>query len=292
MNHLILGGTGTVGSRLIPKLLARGEHVRGLTRSADRASRLPRGVTSVVGDLTDPESYERTFHEVDSLFLLIGNTLTELHEGLVAVNEARRAGIQRVVYLSARAIESGPHIPHFAAKLGIEAALRDSGIPFTILRPNNFVQVDHWFAEAIVNFGVYPQPLGGVGVSRIDVDDVAEAAANALLLPDHGGRTYSLSDPTPLTGEDCARIYASVLGREVKYAGDDFEAYSAQARAMIPAWLLWDGILMYELFQAKGMVATEAELRETREILRRDLAPMESFARAMVESLTAASPAA
>ena len=267
MNHLVLGGTGTVGSAVVRGLLERGEGVRVLTRTEERARTLPEGATPVVGDLTDPDTYGHVFTDFDSLFLLIANSIAELHEGLAALNEARRAGVKRIVYLSVHGPELGPHIPHFSAKTAIEDAIKQSGIPYTILRPNNFYQNDYWFKDAIVDYGVYPQPIGDVGVSRVDVRDIGEAAVNALTGSGYEGRTYTLAGPEPLTGEDCARVYGEALGRQVRYGGNDLEAFSQQLRQMVPGWMAWDFQLMYAMFQKEGLAATDEQLRETEEIV-------------------------
>jgi uncharacterized protein YbjT (DUF2867 family) len=263
MSHLILGGTGNVGSGVVRGLLARGEKVRVLTRSAEKAKALPTGATAVIGDLQDPSTFESIFAGVDGVFLLNGLVPTELQEGLAAVNEARRAGVRRLVYLSVQDVEKGAHIPHFASKIAIERAIVGSGIPFTILRPNNFYQNDVLFQEAITRYGVYPQPIGDVGVSRVDVRDIAAAAVNALTQPGHEGKAYVIAGPEPLTGQQTAGIYSRVLGREILYAGNDLAAWSKQAMASLPAWLVYDLGLMYAMFQATGLKASDAQQKET-----------------------------
>ena len=283
MKHLVLGGTGTVGSVVVRELLGRGEEVRVLTRSEQRAHALPEGVAGFVGDLIEPGTYEPAFTRIDTVFLLVGNNITELHEGLAALAEARRAGVHRVVYLSASNLEQGRHIPHLAAKLAIEQALRESGVPFTILRPNNFYQNDSGFEAVIRRFGVYPQPIGRIGLSRVDVGDIGVAAVNALTQPGHEGRTYTLVGPEALTGPDCAAAYGEALGREVRYGGDDLTAFAAQAKQWLPAWLVWDLVHMYGMFQEKGMVATEEHLAETREILGRAPQRFGDFVRSTIE---------
>lgn len=279
MKHLILGGTGTVGGAVVRALLARGEAARVLTRSEESARALPAGAEGVVGDLNDPDCYERVFADFDALFLLNAVSSTELQEGLAAVNEARRAGAGRIVYLSVQNAEGAPHVPHFASKTAIETAIRASGVPFTILRPNNFYQNDYWFRTPVVEYGVYPQPLGAAGTSRVDVRDIAEVAVRVLTEPGFDGRTITLAGPRALTGEDCARDYAAALGREVRYAGDDLDAWAAQARQMLPGWMVYDFRLMYAHFQRHGLVATSAELAEMEALLGRPPRDFADFAR-------------
>ena len=269
MTTLVIGGTGTVGQDVVRGLLRRDRSVRVLTRSQDHADTLPDGAHPVIGDLEDPATYDHIFEEVDALFLLNPVSMAELHQGLAAFHEARRVGVDRVVYLSVHDVEKAPDAPHFAAKIGVERALKDSGLSYTILRPNNFYQNDHWFAEAILEHGVYPQPLGTVGLSRVDTRDVARAAVNALTQPGHDQKTYALVGPDVLTGPDCAAVYAEVLDTDVAYGGDDLDAWEAQARSMLPAWMAYDFRIMYAMFQEKGLVATDAQRDETRTILGR-----------------------
>ncbi len=267
MKHLILGGTGTVGGAVVRELMERGEAVKVLTRSPEKARALPEGAESVVGDLRDPGSYHRVFSDFDTLFLLNAVIDTELQEGLAAVNEARRAGAARIVYLSVHDAEKGPHVPHIASKLAIEEAIRRSGIPYTIVRPNNFYQNDYWFREVILEHGIYPQPIGDVGISRVDVRDIAEAAANALTRTGFENRSFALVGPEPLTGADCARAYSEVFGREVRYGGNDLQAWARESGKMLPAWMVYDLALMYALFQDRGLHATAEQIAETERIV-------------------------
>ena len=269
MRHLVLGGTGTVGGAVVEGLLEAGEDVRVPTRSEEKAASLPDGAVGVVGDLREPDDYAKIFRDFDRMFLLNAVSITELHEGLAALNEALRAGVERVVYLSVHDAEKGRHIPHFSSKLAVEDALRDADVPYTILRPNNFFQNDLWSREALVDHGIYPQPIGDRGLSRVDVGDIADAAVRALTRPGHEGRTYTLVGPDVLTGEDCAGAWAAGLDREVRYAGDDLDAWAAQARQQLPEWMVYDFRLMYRTFQEEGLAATDEQLEETREILGR-----------------------
>ena len=267
MKHLILGGTGTVGGAVARELMERGEAVKVLTRSPEKARALPEGAESVVGDLRDPGCYHRVFLDFDTLFLLNAVTDTELQEGLAAVNEARRAGAARIVYLSVHDAEKGPHVPHFAAKLAIEEAIRRSGISYTILRPNNFYQNDHWYQDVIMEHAIYPQPIGDVGIARVDVRDIAEAAANALTRTGFENRSFALVGADPLTGAECARAYGEVFGREVRYGGNDLQAWARESGKMLPAWMVYDLALMYALFQDRGLHATAEQIAETERIV-------------------------
>ena len=168
MKFLVLGATGTVGSQVARELIARGHQIRVLTRDPAKAASLGSGVEVVKGDLLDPPTLKTLFTGVDGAFLLNGVSITESQEGLMAVTAARVAGLKRIVYLSVQQADSAPHLPHFGSKVGIEFAIKHSGIPYTILRPSNFYQNDFWYKDVILEYGVYPQPIGDVGISRVD----------------------------------------------------------------------------------------------------------------------------
>ena len=282
MNYLVIGGTGTVGQDVVAGLLQQNATVRVLTRSEEHADKLPNGAIPVLGDLEDPTTYDQIFQGVDKLFLLNAVSMTELHQGLAAVNEAHRAGVDHVVYLSVHAPETIPNAPHIASKIAIENALKESGLTYTILRPNNFYQNDYWYEEAIAQQGVYPQPIGDVGLSRVDTRDVAQAAINAFTQPGHENKTYTLAGPDALTGEECAEIYADLLDRPVTYGGDDLNAWAAEMQSMLPGWMVYDFRLMYEAFQENGFAATDAQRNETRRILGHEPRSFRAFAKEAV----------
>jgi uncharacterized protein YbjT (DUF2867 family) len=269
MEILVIGGTGTVGGEVVRLLQGQDHKVRVLTRSAARAGELPEGVEAAVGDLADPESLRGPLGGADGVFLATPLAPEETRLGLNATEAAKNAGVGRLVYMSVHRVEDGPRIPHFASNLPIERAVRDSGTSWTILRPNNFFQNDLWVRDAIVGHGVYPQPIGGVGLSRVDVRDIADAAVAALTGPGHEGKTYPLVGPGVLTGEATASVYSRLLGRPVRYGGDDLDAWAEQARGLMPGWMVDDLRVMYEHFQRHGLVATEEDLTAVREALGR-----------------------
>jgi uncharacterized protein YbjT (DUF2867 family) len=266
MNVLVTGGTGTVGSQVVRELVTRGEQVQVLTRDPAKGQRLPSGVKAVTGNLGTVETVRRVFKGVDSVFLINTVSPTEVHEGLLAVCALRRENVKRLVYVSVHHADRAPWLPHFGGKLGVEDAVRQSGVPYTILRPNNFYQNDYWLKDAILN-GVYPQPLGDAGLSRVDVRDIAEAAAVALTSSGHEGQTYDIVGPEVLTGSSTAATWARALGRDVAYAGNDLDAWEKQSLQYMPDWLVYDFREMFAFFQEKGLKASAEALERQARLL-------------------------
>ena len=264
MSILVTGGTGTVGSEVVRELLARGQQVQVLTRDPGKA-KLPAGVTAVQGDLGQVETVRRVFKGVDGVFLINTVSPTEIYEGLMAMCAMRLENVKRVVYVSVQDADKAAWLPHFGGKVGVEEAVRRSGIPFTILRPNNFYQNDYYYKDVLLQYGVYPQPIGSAGLNRVDVRDIAEAAAVALTSGGHEGESYDLVGPEVHTGESTAAVWARALGKPIAYGGDDLEAWEKQSLQYMPDWAVFDFKNMYAFFQEHGLKATpEAIERQTR----------------------------
>ena len=278
MNILVIGGTGTVGSQVVRDLLAKQVGVSVLSRNPDKAAKLHPGAKIVKGDLLDPATVRSAFSGVDSVFMLNALSPTETNEGLMGVNGARLAGVKKFVYMSVQALTIAPHLPHFGSKIPVEIALKASGVPYTILQPNNFYQNDFWFKDVILKYGIYPQPLGPKGASRVDVRDIADAAINALTGSRFDGKSYALVGPESMTGVRTAEIWSQVLGRPIAYGGDDMDAWEKQAAQTLPPWLAFDFRMMYEFFHKGGFVATPAEVASTAEIVGHPLRRFEDYA--------------
>ncbi len=259
MNVLIIGGIGTVGSQVATKLVTKEVKVKVLTRYPHVSNRLPDSVTLCSGDLELPETLGAAFYQADAMFLANAMSPTETAQGLAAVEAAKRAGVKKIVYLSVPMPEDSKHIPHFKSKIPVEEAIRQSGALYTILRPNNFFQNDYWFREALLQHRIYPQPIGSIGLNRVDVRDIADAAVNAILRDGYEGKEYPIYGPDPLTGNATADIYSRIIGEEIRYGGDDLDAWFEQSRNVLPGWMAEDFRIMYQYFQDKGLRATERD---------------------------------
>ncbi len=285
MKILVIGGTGTVGGVVVARLAKRGDAVRVLTRSAARAGSLPAGAEGAVGDLAVPKSLEQPMAGVDAVFLLVPVHPEEIRLGLNGVEAAKAAKVGRLVYLSVFGAEAAPDVPHFIGKVPVEQAVRESGLAWTILRPDYFFQNDEQLAPSIAQ-GVYPQPLGEVGVSGIDVGDIADAAVAALTASGHEGQTIPLVGLDLLTGPTIASTYARHLGREVRYGDDDLTIWSARmAEHGLPDWLVRDFRAMFAHIQRHGQRATDADHEAVRRVLGREPRRFDDFAAGLAEKI-------
>lgn len=265
MRVMVTGGTGTVGSAVASGLVARGVDVSVLTRGGGK--NVPAGAKTVVGDLGDPATVRQVFAGFDAVFLVNVVSPAEATEGLFGLNGARGSGVRRIVYLSVAAADQALHLPHFGSKYLVEQALAQSGLEYTVLRPNNFYQNDYWWKDVMLQYGVYPQPIGSKGLSRIDVRDIADGAVAAFVSDDHVGEIYEMGGPDLCTGENTAQTWSEVLGREIRFAGDDLDAWEEQNLRYLPAPVVYDFRLMYKYFQDRGLELADADAARQAKLL-------------------------
>jgi uncharacterized protein YbjT (DUF2867 family) len=292
MTILVTGGTGTVGSHVTARLASGGHDTRVLTRSPEKAAALPAGAAGVVGSLSEPFSLAPAFEGVGRLFLLTPLAQDEVDQGLAAVEAAKEAGVQRIVFMSVHQADQASHIPHFGSKVEIARALERSGIPYTVIEPNSFYQNDVGLQQPLMAFGVYPMPLGSAGLNRVDVRDIADAVVAALTEDGHEGEHYPVVGPVAWTGESTAQAWGAALGSGVIYGGDDLDTWSQAASAMMPEWLVADLRIMFEDFQVRGLLASNDDFSRQRKILGRDPIPFEGFATEVAAMWKAQAPGA
>jgi len=278
MSILVTGGTGTVGSEVVRQLAGRSESVRVMTRTIEKMNALPSGVEGVLGDMARPETLAEALSGVDRLFLLTPLSQDETEQGTNAVRAAKKAGVKRIVHMSVYRAEDIPQAPHFASKVEIHKALQESGIPHTVIMPNSFFQNDYWFKDAMLEYGIYPQPIGELGSSRVDVRDIAEASVNALLNDGFEGKRYPLVGAEAFTGPSTAEIWSRHLGRTIQYGGDDLEAWAIQAQRGLPDWMVEDLKIMYGFFQKSGFASSGDEIKQAERIIGHAPRKFEDFA--------------
>jgi uncharacterized protein YbjT (DUF2867 family) len=222
---LVTGATGNVGREVVAALAARGEDVRAVVRDPARAS-APAGVELVQGDLELPESLTPALAGARGVFLLGGwSDMPGLAQRI------ERAGVERVVLLTSRSVVGGrADNPVTRMWLDAEAAVRATGLAWTLLRPSGYQSNALRWLPQLQQGDVVRAPWPDVAIAAIDPADIAAAAAVALTEPGHAGEAYSLSGPEPLTPADQVATLAGVLERPLRYEPlSDEEARAAMA---------------------------------------------------------------
>ena len=287
MTILVTGSTGNIGSGVVARLAGESVEIRAMTRTPERA-RFPGGVIPVRGELSDLAAMRAALHGVGTLFLLVPNVADELTQAMITLNLARDAGVRGVVYLSVFKGADYADVPHFAGKHTVERMIEQCGLAATILRPAYYIQNDLRQKDALLKGGLYAMPIGRTGISMVDTRDIAEVAASQLLLRERSAsprprETVELVGPDSLTGPDLAALWTEVLGRPIRYAGDDLAAMERSMAAFAPEWLAYDMRLMMNRYQQDGATATAAELDQLTTLLGHAPRSYRDFAKAAAE---------
>jgi uncharacterized protein YbjT (DUF2867 family) len=216
---LVTGATGNVGKELVKKLSTRGERVRAFVRcrSQRNAIALP-GAEFVEGDFYDFSSFVTALTAVDRLFLLIPSSPDVERQQKEFVDVAQQKGVRHIVYLSQLGADEHSTKGRFQRYHGaVESHIRKSGISFTFLRPNLFMQALLNFRASISSQGALCVPAGNAKISVVDVRDIAAVAERALTEAGHNGKVYEITGPESLTHGEMAATLSLVLGKPVKH---------------------------------------------------------------------------
>jgi uncharacterized protein YbjT (DUF2867 family) len=227
---LVAGATGNVGAELVRALAGAGEPVRALSRHPVSTA-LPDGATAVTGDLNEPDSLTGVLDGARGMFLPSGyRGMPEL------LARARACGVRRVVQLSgssAGARDLDNAISRYMT--ASEAAVRGSGLDWTILRPVSFMSNTLEWAGQLRAGDVVRAPFATVHQAVVDPYDVAAVAAAALLSDGHDGHVYPLTGPEPLSPADRLLVLGEVLGRKLRLDGESDDEARAEMAATMPA---------------------------------------------------------
>ncbi|MGO6725048.1 SDR family oxidoreductase [Rhizobium ruizarguesonis] len=288
MTILVTGATGNVGRQVVEHLVKQGADVRALVRDPSKAE-FPQGVSVVQGDFLDVDALRNAMSGVSTLFLLNAVVPDEFTQALIALNVARSAGIERIVYLSVIHADLYVNVPHFAGKFGVERMIEQMGFKATILRPAYFIQNDLTVKDVITGYGAYPMPIGPKGLAMIDVRDIAEIAALELLRREQAAEPLALErinlvGPETLTGADIAAIWSDVLARPIHYGGDNTEGFEQNLKQFMPGWMAYDMRLMGERFLTDGMLPEAGDVERLTALLGRPLRSYRAFAAETVAS--------
>jgi len=227
---LVTGALGNVGAPTVEALLAAGIGVRAADLSADRAAARFPGVDTVRLDFNDESTFAAALDGCDALFLLRPPPISRVGPTLnVLVDRAARSGVRHVVFSSVAGAERNRIVPHHR----VETHLRDSGLPWTMLRPGFFAQNlgDAYRADVVEDRRLYV-PAGSGRVAFIDVRDLADIAAQVFSEPGrHAGHGYHLTGPAAVDFVQVAGLLTAELGTPIRYEPATIVGYARHLRS-------------------------------------------------------------
>jgi uncharacterized protein YbjT (DUF2867 family) len=277
---LVTGATGTVGGEVLRRLAGRdGIEVRAALRDLSKAaSVVGPGVVPILFDYERPATFPAACQGADAVFLVAPFSPEGVGQSIALIDAARVAGVRYIVKLSV--VGSLQEITMGRWHAAIDAALKQSGMAWTILLPDGFMQNFVENSAPRPDGGIYV-PAGNSKAGFIDVRDIAEIAVKALTEPGHEGKEYTLTGSEEISYTEAAAIMSEVSGRTIRYM-DVPEAAARQAMlgAHMPEWLV---NILLEL-NAWTKAHTDREVTSTvQDILGRPPRTFREFARDYAE---------
>ncbi|ANK71792.1 MULTISPECIES: SDR family oxidoreductase [Ensifer] len=214
---LVLGSNGTIGSKVVRALAARGETVRAASRKATAVD----GAEAVAFDYEDATTFGPALDGVDRLFVLTPAGYLD-PVGLVGpIMAAAAARGIKVVLMTVIGVDADDNIPYRQLELQLEK----TGTPFVILRPN-------WFSDNFQSYWIEGIRHGAIAVpaaegrtSFIDTRDIAESIVAALTSEAFNGRAFNLTGPEALSYGEAAAILSRVTVKPIAYTPVDDETF-------------------------------------------------------------------
>jgi uncharacterized protein YbjT (DUF2867 family) len=246
-----------IGSLLTDALVAQGVEFTVMLRRGGSGHWIAGkpGVSSTEGDFDDPASLRGALEGVDRAFLLTNSTERTEAQQIAFVEAAQAQRVGQVVYLSQLAADPQSPVRFLRYHGAVEAALTNSTVGWTFVRPNLILQAYIAFAPLIAQ-GALQAPIGDAAVSVVDARDIAAVAAAALTKDGHVGKTYTVTGPAAVSHADIATALGDAIGRPVRFERMAPEEFVAMVTGVgMPQWQA-DGLAEDYAHYDRGEAAT------------------------------------
>jgi len=253
---LITGSTGTVGKEVVRALRARGADVRLAVRTTET-----QGPSTVRMEWDDPKSIAAALLGVERAFLLTPFSEKQAAYGRAFVQAAKEARVKHLVKLSVIGADAEPGIQLGRWHRDVEKAIEGSGIPYTLLRPTNFMNNFLAYYPADKEGALY-LPWGNAKVSFVAPSDVGDVAAAVLTSSGHENKVYTPTGPDAFTAEEVAQILSRASGRTIKYVDvPEAAARGAMEKMGIPTWMNDAMMELHAICKAGWVSATTNDVK-------------------------------
>ena len=242
---LVTGATGNIGSEVVKELLSDAPDVsiKAAVRSSQNVKKVKSDarVKVIQIDYNEPQTVREALNGVDKLFLLTPDVPNAADLASNVVIEAKKAGIKQIVKQSVMGAALEADVGTMRLHRQVEKFIEQSGIPFTFLRPNEFMQnFINFHSPSIKGNNAFYVPLEDAKVSLVDVRDIAGVAVKSLINEDkHKNKTYLITGPEALSYHQVAEILSNTTGRKINYVNiSDGEARAAMKEIGMSDWLI------------------------------------------------------
>lgn len=257
----VTGSTGHVGGEAARLLSHAGYEQKLIVRDPARAPQLP-GATIAQASYADRRAAVEALAGSDVLFMVSGSEAEDrVDQHRTFIDAAAEAGVGHVVYTSFLAAAPDATFTLGRDHWATEEHIRHSGMTYTFLRDNFYLDVLPLFAG---EEGVLRGPAGQGRVAAVARTDVARTAAVVLQDPlTHAGRTYDLTGPEALSLGEVAQIITRVTGRQTRYVEETVEeAYASRAHYGVPDWQLDAWVSTYTAIASGELERTTTAVRD------------------------------
>ena len=254
---LVSGATGTLGSEVVKQLSSHADvNVKAAARSVEKIKDLGDRVKAISIDYNKPESLKEALKNVDKLFLLTPDVPNAHELASNLVNEAKKAGVRHIVKQSVMGADEDAEVGTMRLHHKAEKIIEESGIPYTFLRPNEFMQnFINFHGHSIKNNNAFCLPVENAKVSVVDVRDIAAVAVKALAKNGKNAsinKSYLITGPEALSYHQMAELLSNATGKKIGYVSISEEEARAGMKEMgMDNWLI-NTILELTNYYKKG----------------------------------------
>lgn len=251
---LITGATGSVGGELTKLLTRQNIPFRAMVRSIERAGALASHKCAEVieADFNNSDQVFSALQGVERAFLLTNSSEQAETQQSSFVDAANRAGVKHIVKLSQWAADENSPVRFLRYHAAVERKIIDSGIAYTFLRPNLFMQGLLGFRDSILRQGKFFAAIGEAKITAVDVRDIAASAAAALTEDGHTGKIYNLTGPEAVSHGELAEKLSAALKLQVNFIDVPPEAMREALLSFgFPEWQA-DGLIEDYAHYARG----------------------------------------
>ena len=236
---LLTGVTGKTGGETARQLLARGEKLRAIVRNEAKAADLKAaGVELVVGDVADADTVKEALQGAERAFLTLPNGRNQEAQEKQFTDLAVAAGVQHLVKMSSMEAVAHAQTPIPKAHWAVEEHIRASGLAWTMVKPNFFMQNLLSSAAGIKANRKFSLPMGNGTTGMADIRDIAAVCAEVLTGKGHSGQSYEITGPEVLTFAAVAERFSAVLGVKIEYVPMPMDQFRTRMTGVLEPWHL------------------------------------------------------
>ena len=273
----IADGGGYIGRELVKRLVASGQRVRALVASPEEAAIVQGPNTEVVlGDRERPETFAHTLAGADVTVLITRHVPNLFELEAEFIKAAKTAGVGRIVKSSAfnaSLDQQGAKLLHARA----EEAIRQSGLKWTFLRPQFFMQNMLWFADEIKTKGTFSLAMKSGRIGMIDYRDIAAVAAKCVTEAGHESQIYNLSGPELISMQDIAASLSRAVGTPIRY--NDISPEEFQRYLIAMGWSAWHAEVMTRSYAGMSQGASAIVTDDVQHLLGRKATSFDQVAK-------------